>query len=64
MLGILPGIIGCIQTTEAIKLILGRGNPLVGRLLRYNALDMTFKELKLRHDPACPVCGDRPASPD
>ncbi len=60
VLGILPGVIGCIQATEAIKLILERGSSLVGRLLRYNALDMTFKELKLRRDVKCPVCGDAP----
>ncbi len=60
VLGILPGIIGCIQATEAIKLILGRGAPLTGRLVRYNALDMKFREFKLRRDPACPVCGDHP----
>ena len=60
VLGILPGVIGCIQATEAIKLMLGQGSSLVGRLVRYNALDMTFKELKLRRDTACPVCGDSP----
>jgi len=60
VLGVLPGIIGCIQATEAIKLILGVGETLVGRLIRYNALDMTFKTLKLRRDPTCPMCGDNP----
>jgi adenylyltransferase/sulfurtransferase len=60
VLGVLPGIIGTIQATETIKLILGVGSPLVGRLLLYDALDMRFRELKLRRDPACPVCGDRP----
>jgi adenylyltransferase/sulfurtransferase len=60
VLGVLPGIIGCIQATEAIKLILGVGDTLVGRLIRYNALDMTFKTLKLRRDPTCPLCGDNP----
>jgi len=60
VLGILPGIIGCIQATEIIKLALGVGNPLVGRLLLYNALDMKFREVKLRRDPACPVCGENP----
>jgi adenylyltransferase/sulfurtransferase len=60
VLGVLPGIVGTIQATEAIKLILGVGSPLVGRLLLYDALDMRFRELKLRRDPACPVCGDRP----
>lgn len=60
VLGVLPGIIGCIQTTEIIKLILEKGSPLIGRLLLYNALDMKFRELKLRRDPACPLCGDHP----
>ena len=60
VLGVLPGVIGCIQATEAVKLILGVGQPLTGRLLRYNALDMTFKTLKLRRDPTCPICGDHP----
>jgi adenylyltransferase/sulfurtransferase len=60
VLGVLPGIIGTIQATEAIKLILGIGRPLVGRLLLYDALTMGFRELKLRRDPECPVCGDNP----
>jgi sulfur-carrier protein adenylyltransferase/sulfurtransferase len=60
VLGVLPGIIGIIQATEAIKLILGTGQPLVGRLLLYDALQMRFRELKLRRDPDCPVCGDHP----
>ena len=60
VLGILPGIIGCIQATEIIKLALGQGTSLVGRLMLYNALDMKFREVKLRRDPACPVCGDNP----
>ncbi|HXE41796.1 MAG TPA: ThiF family adenylyltransferase, partial [Candidatus Baltobacteraceae bacterium] len=60
VLGVLPGIIGCIQTTEILKLALGKGNSLVGRLVLFNALDMKFRELKLRRDPACPVCGDHP----
>jgi adenylyltransferase/sulfurtransferase len=60
VLGVLPGVIGTIQATEAIKLILGVGEPLVGRLLLYDALAMRFRELKLRRDPDCPVCGDRP----
>ena len=53
-------MIGTIQATETIKLILGTGQPLVGRLLLYDAFNMRFRELKLRRDPACPVCGDRP----
>jgi adenylyltransferase/sulfurtransferase len=60
VLGILPGIIGLIQATEAVKLVLGAGEPLVGRLLLYDALGMRFRELKLRRNPDCPVCGDHP----
>ena len=60
VLGILPGIIGVIQATEAIKLIIGQGESLVGRLLLYDALKMKFRELKVRKDPSCPVCGDNP----
>jgi|SRR5579872_4973190 len=60
VLGILPGTIGLIQATEAVKLILGIGEPLVGRLLLYDALGMRFRELKLRRNPECPVCGDHP----
>jgi len=60
VLGILPGIIGVIQATEAIKLIIGKGTSLVGRLLTYDALEMKFREFKIRKDPSCPVCGDNP----
>jgi molybdopterin/thiamine biosynthesis adenylyltransferase/rhodanese-related sulfurtransferase len=60
VLGVLPGIIGCIQATEILKLALGKGASLVGRLLLFNALDMKFRELKLRRDPQCPICGDQP----
>ncbi len=60
VLGVLPGIIGVIQATEAIKIILGAGEPLIGRFLIYDALRMRFRELKLRRDPECPVCGDHP----
>jgi sulfur-carrier protein adenylyltransferase/sulfurtransferase len=60
VLGILPGIIGLVQATEAVKLILGAGELLVGRLMLYDALAMRFRELKLRRNPECPVCGDRP----
>ena len=59
-MGVLPGIVGLIQATEVIKLILGQGRPLVGRMLVYDALDMKFRELKLRRNAQCPVCGDRP----
>ncbi len=60
VLGVLPGLIGIVQATETIKLILGAGEALVGRLLLYDALAMRFRELKLRRDPECPVCGDKP----
>ncbi len=60
VLGVLPGVIGMIQATEAIKLILGVGDPLVGRLFMYESLQMKFRTLKLRRDPSCPVCGDKP----
>ena len=60
MLGILPGLVGVIQATEVIKLILGNGQPLIGRLLLVDALNMRFRELKLRKNPECPVCGENP----
>ncbi len=60
VLGVLPGIIGCIQAIETIKLILGLGDSLAGRLLLFDALAMEFREVKLRRDPECPVCGDNP----
>lgn len=60
VLGVLPGTIGCIQATEAIKLLLGIGEPLINRLLLFDALAMSFRELKLNRDPSCPVCGDHP----
>lgn len=60
VLGVLPGIIGCIQATEILKLALGKGASLLNRLLLFNALDMSFRELKLRRDPHCPVCGESP----
>ncbi|MGE5813033.1 MAG: molybdopterin-synthase adenylyltransferase MoeB [Acidobacteriota bacterium] len=60
VLGVLPGIIGTIQATEAIKLAIGQGRPLIGRFLVFDALAMTFRELKLRRDPDCPVCGNAP----
>jgi len=58
VLGVLPGVIGVIQATETLKLILGKGKSLLNRLLLFNALDMEFRELKLRRDPQCPLCGD------
>ena len=60
VLGVLPGVIGTIQATEVIKLLTGIGEPLIGRLLLYDALSMRFRELKLRRNPSCPVCGDHP----
>jgi sulfur-carrier protein adenylyltransferase/sulfurtransferase len=60
VLGILPGIVGLIQATEAIKIILGQGTTLSGRLLMFDALGMKFREMKIRRDPQCPVCGDNP----
>ncbi len=60
VLGVLPGVIGTIQATEAIKILTGIGRTLVGRLMVYDALQMTFRELKIRKDPNCPVCGKNP----
>ncbi|HEY7290416.1 MAG TPA: molybdopterin-synthase adenylyltransferase MoeB [Vicinamibacterales bacterium] len=60
VLGVLPGIIGLVQATETVKLIMGIGEPLIGRFLIYDALRMKFRELKLRKDPDCPVCGTHP----
>lgn len=60
VLGVLPGIVGSIQAVETIKLILDEGEPLIGRLLIFDALAMEFSEVKIRRDPNCPVCGDNP----
>ncbi len=60
VLGVLPGVIGVIQATETVKLITGIGDPLIGRLMLYDALEMKFRELKLRKDPNCPICGANP----
>ena len=60
VLGVLPGIIGTIQATEGIKLITGQGEPLIGRLLLFNALKMQFRSVAIKRDPDCPVCGDHP----
>lgn len=60
VLGILPAVIGSIQATEAVKIVLGKGDSLSGRLLLYDALNMRFRELRLRRNPDCPVCGDNP----
>jgi len=60
VLGVLPGVIGSLQATEALKLALEIGDPLVGRLLLFDALETSFTEISLRRDPGCPVCGDEP----
>ncbi|MCY3738575.1 MAG: molybdopterin-synthase adenylyltransferase MoeB [Gemmatimonadaceae bacterium] len=60
VLGVLPGTVAMIQATEVVKLVIGQGSPLVGRLILYDALDMRFREMKLRRNAACPVCGDDP----
>jgi adenylyltransferase/sulfurtransferase len=60
VLGVLPGTVGCLQATEAVKLLLDAGEPLVGRLLFYDAMDMTFETVPYARDPDCPVCGDDP----
>ncbi|MBX7244183.1 MAG: molybdopterin-synthase adenylyltransferase MoeB [Candidatus Sumerlaeaceae bacterium] len=61
VLGVLPGIIGLIQATEAVKLIIGAGRPLMGRLLMYDAMEMSFREVRVRRNPDCPVCGENPS---
>ena len=63
VLGVLPGIIGSIQALETIKLIIGAGDSLIGRLVLFDALKLRFRELKLRKDPDCPICGDQPDDP-
>jgi len=60
VLGVLPGIVGAIQAAESLKLIIGKGEPLIGRLLLFDALAMRFRELKLRKNPECPACGEHP----
>ena len=60
MLGVTAGVIGCLQATEVTKLILGVGEPLVGRLLLYDGLEMTIRTIRMGRDPACAVCGDSP----
>ena len=64
VLGVLPGVVGSLQANEALKLVLGIGEPLVGRLLLYDALGPSFTEVQIRRDPACPVCGDEPTIRD
>ncbi|MEE8483911.1 MAG: molybdopterin-synthase adenylyltransferase MoeB [Nitrospinota bacterium] len=60
VLGVLPGVIGCLQAVEAIKVILGKGDVLIGKLLLYDALKAEFRKLNVRRDPECPICGDNP----
>jgi adenylyltransferase/sulfurtransferase len=60
VLGVLPGLVGCVQALEAIKLILGQGTPLVGRMMHFDTLAGEVRTLRLRRDPGCAVCGDRP----
>ena len=60
VLGVLPGIVGVAQATEVVKLILGEGQPLIGRMLVYDAMDMQFRIFRLRRNAECPVCGDQP----
>ncbi|HQR65992.1 MAG TPA: molybdopterin-synthase adenylyltransferase MoeB [Thermoanaerobaculia bacterium] len=60
VLGVLPGVVGSLQATEAIKILLGIGRSLAGRLVLYDALDLSFREVRLRRDPACPLCGENP----
>ena len=60
----LPGVIGLVQATEVVKVLLGIGEPLIGRLLTYDALGMRFREVKLRRDPRCPLCGTSPTIRD
>ena len=64
MLGVLPGIVGSLQASEALKLALGIGAPLIGRLLLFDALETTFTEVSLRRDPTCPVCSESPTITD
>ena len=60
MLGVLPGIVGSLQTNEALKLALGIGEPLIGRLLLFDALTTEFDEMRIKRNPDCPVCGEHP----
>jgi adenylyltransferase/sulfurtransferase len=60
VLAALPGVIGTIQAVEVLKLITGRGEPLVNRVLLHDALAMTFREIRYRRNPSCPLCGDHP----
>ena len=64
VLGVLPGIVGTLQATEALKLLLGIGEPLIGRLMLYDALAMSFRELRVARDPNCPICGEDPQISD
>jgi molybdopterin/thiamine biosynthesis adenylyltransferase len=62
VLGVLPGTMGLLQATEAVKLIIGKGDPLIGRLLLYDALAASFTEVKVHRDPECPICSRDPES--
>ena len=64
MLGVLPGAVGLVQATETLKLIMGIGDTLIGRLLHYDALRMRFREFNIAPDPDCPLCGDHPTITD
>jgi adenylyltransferase/sulfurtransferase len=64
VLGVLPGVIGVIQATEAIKLLVGFGEPLIGRVVAYDAIQMRFRELRFPRDPQCAVCGSQPTIRD
>jgi adenylyltransferase/sulfurtransferase len=61
---VLPGLIGVVQATETVNLLLGKGDLLIGRLLTYDALGMRFREVRLRRDPKCPLCGEAPVIRD
>ncbi len=63
MLGVLPGVVGTLQATEALKLILGIGDPLIGRLLVYDALDQSMRTFTVTRSPDCPACADAPPHP-
>jgi adenylyltransferase/sulfurtransferase len=60
VLGVLPGLVGCVQALETIKLILGAGRPLIGRMVHFDTLSMEVRVNRLQRDPACPMCGDKP----
>ena len=63
-MGVLPGTVGLIQATESLKLVLGKGDSLIGRILMYDALDMAFQTFNIKKDPSCPLCGENPTVTD